>query len=177
MGRTAEQAATLAKLRGEEELFEAAHVVDAEWLRVAPPQLKSDFATLGWTTEKNMPAFAAVRAEHRTTLTRLRSLGANVPEVDPMTLTNKVKGAITVGGTPEAGSAVLHINASTRGYEVVRRTGAVFEKSFPLTAWQTTQKTLFTAYRDLIAEFAGSPEVHRRLVEDWPSFAAWLANG
>jgi len=172
VGRTAEEAAKFASVRFEEELFESAHVVDDRIRTVAKGKLAADLDALGWTSRDAMPAFAAPRAEHRTTLARLRSLGAAVPEVEAQTITNQMMRAIVTDASTATEGALV-VNETTRGYQVLRRTGAVYESQLPITAWLTTRETLFQKYAALIEEFRGTDR-YTELVNDWPSLRAWL---
>lgn len=172
VGRTAKEAAALASIRFEDELFESAHLVDDRIRTAAKGRLAADLDSLGWTSRDAMPAFAAPRAEHRTTLARLRSLGADVPEVEAQTITNQMMRAIVTESSTGADGALV-VSESTFGHEVLRRTGAVYESKLPLTAWLTTRETLFQTYAKLIGEFRGTAR-YAELVDDWPSFQAWL---
>lgn len=175
-GLAKREAANLALLQQEDTLLEAAHLIDARFIGAkAPTAVGADLDAAGLANPQTAPAFAALRATHRTSIERLRSLGAPLPDVTGETITTSVMSALPIKQSRQG--ALLVVDDTTRAWEVVAAHYRVYASS-PVVrhpAWDAIQEQLFSIQKVLLSEVRTTdPERFARIRDMWSEFASWL---
>lgn len=173
-------AAKLALMRSDDSLSEAAHLIDKRFIgEKGPKRCAADFAAIGLANPNQAPAFAALRATHRTTTDRLIKLGAPIPaprpEVTSATITNRMNKALPLK-TRASEAARLVVDDATPAWQVVK---AQYEEYVKMNmtahpAWTEIRTTMFATQKKLLAEVAKTDAAAAKQAADaWPEFEVW----